>query len=100
MNGDLTCRVDQRTERLPVRPFPEVLLQARTEIPLVWPRPEGEVDSVEEGKRFTSAVVLETQHNRRGEDVHRAHRTSCPFFGMTTGSTLDTPRSRSSETAF
>lgn len=26
-----------------------------------------------------------------------AHKTSCPFFGMRTGSTLDTPQSHSSK---
>lgn len=31
------------------------------------------------------------------KDLHMAHKTSCPFFGMRTGSTLDTPQSHSSK---
>lgn len=43
--------------------------------------------------------TLLIQYVRLCKDLHMAHKTSCPFFGMTTGSTPDTPQSHSSRKA-
>lgn len=43
---NLTCHVAQRNVHQPARPFPEVLLLARKESPLAWPRPGDGVDSI------------------------------------------------------